>query len=519
MEKSLNKYENLEKDELIKELLKRDELLKNKTSLNKDQQSNGKTKENAKNSKNKKREFDFLSSRCRPVAFKLAYFGWNYYGFTSQKNDHVETVEKHLFRALETAKFIPNRDSCRYSRSGRTDKGVSAFGQVISLYVRTSLPEGIQGTTTWDKVAEMPNLLIDRTEFGLSEDKTTEEKNSLMMNDYIQLGDDNEEEQLNYLDTINRLLPEDIILEAWCPVLPTFNARFHCHWRAYKYFFSEDDLDIPLMQKAARKFLGRHDFRFFCKVDPTKPEASYTRSILECFIMPASHGLYNNEDAEIGIKRIKQSSNIEDDSIVDTTKDFVKHVGKCNERQWVFFLKGHAFLWHQVRCMMAILFMIGKKQESPEIIDWLFNIEEGKGRPTYDMADDLPLVLYDCGYADSLLNWRRDSEVRIAGSKDGIPASLRTLVKLHYGLERTKRIHHIQMQSFIEGMMQNSSRFKTDIFKYSVTTTGAVCLDRPEKHQPLEQRLRCDSVQSRVAQHEQRANRKRNRSLDKTASN
>ncbi len=28
---------------------------------------------------------------------------------------------------------------------------------------------------------------------------------------------------------------------------------------------------------------------------------------------------------------------------------------------------GNAFLWHQIRCIMAVLFLVGRNQESPEV--------------------------------------------------------------------------------------------------------------------------------------------------------
>lgn len=40
-------------------------------------------------------------------------------------------------------RLIEDRSSSNYSRCGRTDKGVSAFGQVIALDVRTNLQEGM----------------------------------------------------------------------------------------------------------------------------------------------------------------------------------------------------------------------------------------------------------------------------------------------------------------------------------------------------------------------------------------
>ena len=53
---------------------------------------------------------------------------------------------------------------------------------------------------------------------------------------------------------------------------PQFNARFSCVYREYNYFFlttrGGKDLDIPRLTAAAKKFVGRHDFKNFCKPDP-----------------------------------------------------------------------------------------------------------------------------------------------------------------------------------------------------------------------------------------------------------
>lgn len=37
---------------------------------------------------------------------------------------------------------------------------------------------------------------------------------------------------------------------------------------------------------------------------------------------------------------------------------------------WAITIKGSAFLWHQVRCMVAVLFMIGQGFESPNVSTW-----------------------------------------------------------------------------------------------------------------------------------------------------
>lgn len=66
----------------------------------------------------------------RRILLRLAYFGKQYRGLATQE-DCTNTIEHHLFNALEKSRLIPSRDQANYHRCGRTDKGVSASGQVI----------------------------------------------------------------------------------------------------------------------------------------------------------------------------------------------------------------------------------------------------------------------------------------------------------------------------------------------------------------------------------------------------
>ena len=65
---------------------------------------------------------------------------------------------------------------------------------------------------------------------------------------------------------------------------------------------------------------------------------------------------------------------------------------------WMFEIRGIAFLWHMVRCIMSLLFMVGQGQENPEIITQLLDIERTPAKPQYQMAPELPLVLHQCGF-------------------------------------------------------------------------------------------------------------------------
>ena len=78
----------------------------------------------------KERKFDFSLYKKRHVLFKVSYFGWDYHGFAVQEITG-KTIESELFRALAVTRLIESRETSNYHRCGRTDKGVSAFSQII----------------------------------------------------------------------------------------------------------------------------------------------------------------------------------------------------------------------------------------------------------------------------------------------------------------------------------------------------------------------------------------------------
>ena len=68
---------------------------------------------------------------------------------------------------------------------------------------------------------------------------------------------------------INSNLPFDIRVTAFSEVDDDFNARYHCIAREYRYYFVQDLLDIEKMREASKYYVGEHDFRNFCKIDPS----------------------------------------------------------------------------------------------------------------------------------------------------------------------------------------------------------------------------------------------------------
>ncbi|CAL4931277.1 unnamed protein product [Urochloa decumbens] len=285
---------------------------------NRNVKGNGVTDDSSKRAKRTGQHVGILS-HCskRLVALKVMYFGQRFYGFSSEGNTEP-TVESEIFKALERAKLLvaSRKESC-YSRCGRTDKGVSASGQVISLYLRSNIKDVGGGT------------LDERSE-------------------------------IDYVKVLNRILPQDIRVLGWCPVAADFHARFTCLGREYKYLFWKQDLDILEMQKAASKFVGEHDFRNFCKMDAANV-SNYRRRITEFTISACDIRSSNDELCSMTIK-------------------------------------GTAFLWHQVRCMVAVLFLIGQGLESPSVVDSLLDITKTPRKPQYKMASELPLILRSCQF-------------------------------------------------------------------------------------------------------------------------
>lgn len=245
----------------------------------------------------KKREFDFSQHHKRHILLKFCYLGWNYTGFVVQ--DGFETVEWHLFQALKKVCLIESRETSNYNRCGRTDRGVSAFSQVISIDIRSRFPFKDQ----------------------LTEDSINGE--------------------LNYCNLLNKVLPKEIRAIAWMPLITSnFSARFDCADRTYRYFFPRGDLDIELMKEACKHLLGTNDFRNLCKMDIQHGVTNYIRRLHSVEIKLVTKGDSNDYDMF------------------------------CLE------INGTAFLWHMIRCIVGVLFLIGEKKESPDVIKELLDVEK-----------------------------------------------------------------------------------------------------------------------------------------------
>lgn len=423
--------------------------------------------------------FDASKYSTRLIALKFAYLGQGYNGFEHHQNNKtpLPTIEEELWKALVKTRLINptptkengtpedgqvkyggkgngaydrigkstfekwdregadvNWEGCEYSKCGRTDRGVSAFGQVIGVRVRSNRPlpkassrpaspahnpETELSTTSTGQGEELP-ISLD----GDIEPEAQEKEKSF----------DGLHDELPYIQLLNRVLPPSIRIYAWCPnPPPNFSARFSCKERRYRYFFTnpcfapvpgsaglyspatsstsqreehmrEGRLDIDAMRKGCRELIGLHDFRNMCKIDASKQLTNFKRRIFHADI---------EEISPLSLPSFLSHPSLSSPSSTATTASSSSVAGP---KMYSFTLHGSAFLWHQVRSIIALLFLIGQGLEAPSLITNLLDIESNPTRPKYEMASDAPLVLWDCifPYEDEV----QSSEEREHGYED-----------------------------------------------------------------------------------------------------
>ena len=176
------------------------------------------------------------------LVLKVGYRGAGFSGFAAQEGRR--TVAGELVSALETLLRRPVEIVC----AGRTDAGVSAVAQHVSLPVTREEWEGLTAR--------------------------------------------------RLLWSLTALTPPDIsVMGAW-RAAPGFSARFDALGRRYRYrikcgpqpvlladhvWWLRDGLDVGAMDRAARALVGEHDFRSFCKKSSAEGRRTF-RCLTECAV-------------------------------------------------------------------------------------------------------------------------------------------------------------------------------------------------------------------------------------------
>ncbi|MBL6619900.1 MAG: tRNA pseudouridine(38-40) synthase TruA [Ilumatobacteraceae bacterium] len=193
-------------------------------------------------------EIDAAQPATVRVRITVAYLGSAFHG--AADNPGVRTVVGDLRSALTRV----TGDDIEITLAGRTDAGVHATGQVISL----DLPVGI----------DLENLL----------------------------------------HRLNRMCAPDIALRDAEVVSDDFDARFSATWRRYRYTIHHaaavdpltadrswhvpSALDFGAMSAAASELIGEHDFSSFCRRPDADRPVSLVRRVLDISISRrAGHGI------------------------------------------------------------------------------------------------------------------------------------------------------------------------------------------------------------------------------------
>ncbi|KAF2654414.1 pseudouridine synthase [Lophiostoma macrostomum CBS 122681] len=435
----------------------------------------------------KKKHFDPAKYSTRLIALKFAYLGQRYNGFEHHKGNKtpLPTVEEELWKAMIKTRLINptpshtskasrekeegqingdfprqsksevlrwdeegaevNWEGCEYSKCGRTDRGVSAFGQVIGVRVRSYRPLPNSKPPLPPQSARSPSAHVEDEVEALSlEDAGAEPMAGVEEHNHKRedMPFDDLRDELPYVQLLNRVLPPDIRIYAWCADLPPdFSARFSCKERRYKYFFTnpcfapvpgdsalytpsgsnstpdsnqdetaqqvrEGWLDIAAMRAGCASLIGLHDFRNMCKIDASKQLSNFNRRIFHASIDAVS---------PLSLPTFLSHPALQPPSLSPNSNP----TPETQPQLYCLTLHGSAFLWHQVRSIIALLFLIGQRLEPASLIPSLLDIPSNPRRPKYEMASDAPLVLWDCIFPHP--HEAQDSEVREHGYVDRLP--------------------------------------------------------------------------------------------------
>ncbi|XP_032683103.1 tRNA pseudouridine(38/39) synthase [Odontomachus brunneus] len=251
--------------------------------------------------------------------------------------------------------------------------------------------------------------------------------------------------ELPYCKILNRLLPANIRCVAWYPVSLNFSARFDCKYRKYKYFFPRGNLDIDAMNKAVKYAIGDYDFRNICKMDVANGVTNFKRNII---------------DAKVSVSN-------------QATEKFTGY-DMCQLE-----IISQAFLWHQIRCLMGILLLVGQRKEEPEIILKLLDIENCPQKPQYNMAHEIPLNLWYCNYKD--VEWIID--------ENELVNTIKTLQQ-DWALNTIKSTMIKSMLLELENLVnRTNTNFQSDCL-----LLGA----QSKVYQPLMKRVTCESLENKI---------------------
>lgn len=208
------------------------------------------------------------------------------------------------------------------------------------------------------------------------------------------------------------MLPKDIFILDGAFVEDTFDARFDCVSRSYKYYFINRVMDIEKMNQVCDILVGQHDFRNFCKL---------------------------NVPQVINYRRNIQTLNIE----------------YINDREYCLNITANAFLWHMVRYIVATLFRVGQGWDSISDIEQLLDIIKTPSKPGYGPEKPDTLVLSKCNFNRKLFH-------------DSTCENVRLQIQSRVDAQQEQLLISRNILCDVGGDIDNKIAMKKGIFEFSV---------------------------------------------------
>jgi len=294
---------------------------------------------NAKNSK--------LSDSVSQMKVRLAALG--------QSETEDEPARKRKKTGKPEKVFEKRKIAIRFSYDGTRFNGLQRSPLSNGLVtIEDLLFDSMLKCKMIDSIGQSDYIAAGRTDKGVH---AVNNVFSIIVNSNLtkdEIENDKTDNERDFVSMINRHLPPEIVVTCW-------------------------GLNIPKMNEAAQRLVGKHDFQNFCTAQLERQDTSR-----ECFRASV----------------VQSGSN-----------------DMCT-----FEIESSGFLYHQIRLTMTLLALIGNELEDSELISSLLNLEAHPRRPGFKPANPDGLVLIDCKFPN--LNW-------VTKEKDEINVTKKINDRLH----------------------------------------------------------------------------------------